>query len=44
MRRRVSPTDIYRFAIYCKLGVNRRPDAVARAETLGLLDTAESPR
>jgi LuxR family transcriptional regulator, maltose regulon positive regulatory protein len=31
-------------SIYRKLGVNSRADAVARADTLGLLDTAESPR
>ena len=30
-------------AIYRKLAVNSRADAVARAEALGLLGTAESP-
>jgi DNA-binding CsgD family transcriptional regulator len=30
-------------SIYRKLGVNSRADAVARAETLGPLRTAESP-
>ena len=31
-------------AIYRKLAVNSRVDAVARAEALGLLGQAESPR
>ena len=31
-------------AIYRKLGVNSRADAVARATVLGLLDEAQSPR
>lgn len=30
-------------AIYRKLGVNSRGDAVARATTLGLLEQAQSP-
>ena len=31
-------------AIYRKLGVNSRADAVARAAVLGLLDDSQSPR
>ena len=41
----LSPNTIrsHRRALYSKLGVHSRTDAIARATTLGLLEQTESP-
>jgi LuxR family maltose regulon positive regulatory protein len=38
-----STVHSHKHALYRKLGVHSRPEAVARAEALGLLQQSESP-